>query len=328
MLQNSPAAFVSHLNFSWKVALLFVEEFRLNVFDVSVESVVRDSKTKKFVPSIDHDALNPSPDSQVPPVLLSYLTTMSLKPEVLIVLESEATALVLVELARVPGFVQLFEGDTVQPLRSPSLKLSEKIVSALTKLIKNKTANIPSTNPLNEVFVFMCNHFAVTSIYKHLCLKKYKLGIVVKKFIYSSILCITSKELLNMVLRSSENTIGAWAFLVGVILAIVIGLATSLASIISIPFLTLNSKAIYSILVLLGIAVGFFNVGGRESQTFLIAGAVLVIVSRFGMDGVTGTLIGIGIGDMVRSVFAALLTLFAPATIIVALKTVFSIAKV
>lgn len=126
-------------------------------------------------------------------------------------------------------------------------------------------------------------------------------------------------------IRSQENTIGAWAFLVGVILAIIIGLSTTL---ISIPALTIYSKQIYAILVLLGILVGFLNVTGKDSQTFLIAGAVLVIVSKFGLDSVSGTLIGIGIGDAVSSVFGALIALFAPATIIVALKTVFSIAKV
>ena len=128
-----------------------------------------------------------------------------------------------------------------------------------------------------------------------------------------------------MVLKSKENSIGAWAFLVGVILAIVIGLSTTL---ISIPALTAYSKQIYAILVLLGIFVGFMNVAGKDSQTFLLAGTVLVIVSKFGMEGVTGSLIGIGVGDAVSSVFGALLALFAPATIIVALKTVFSIAKV
>ena len=128
-----------------------------------------------------------------------------------------------------------------------------------------------------------------------------------------------------MGLKSKENTIGAWTFLIGVVLAIIIGLSTTL---ISIPALTTYSPQIYAILVLIGLAVGFLNVTGKDSQTFLIAGAVLVIVSRFGMDSVTGSLIGIGVGDAVSSVFGALIALFAPATIIVALKTVFSIAKV
>lgn len=128
-----------------------------------------------------------------------------------------------------------------------------------------------------------------------------------------------------MPIKSKENSVGAWAFLIGVVLAIIIGLSTSLFSI---PTLTKYSAQIYAILVILGLIIGFMNVAGKDSQTFLITGAILVIVSKFGMESITGSLIGIGIGDLVSSVFAALLALFVPATIIVALKTVFSIAKI
>ena len=126
-------------------------------------------------------------------------------------------------------------------------------------------------------------------------------------------------------LRSRENFLGAWAFLVGVVLAVIIGLSTTF---LPIPALVNYSKQIYATLVFLGIIVGAMNVTGKDSQTFLIAGAVLVIVSRFGMDSVSGSVIGIDLRDAVTSVFSALLVLFAPATIIVALKTVFSIARV
>ena len=128
-----------------------------------------------------------------------------------------------------------------------------------------------------------------------------------------------------MAIRSRENTLGAWAFLIGVILAIIIGLGTSL---ISIPELVKYNTVLFAILVILGLVVGFMNVTDKDSQTFLIAGAVLVIVSKFGMEGVTGTLIGINVGNVVTHIFSALLTLFVPATIIVALKTVFGIAKI
>lgn len=130
-----------------------------------------------------------------------------------------------------------------------------------------------------------------------------------------------------MVLRSQENSFGAWAFLVGVVLAVIIGISTS-------KFLSINSLAsysapIYAVLVLIGIVVGFsINVSENNSQTFLIAGTILVIVSSFGKESVTGSLIGIGLGDTVTSTFSALLALFVPATIIVAIKTVFSIAKI
>jgi len=106
---------------------------------------------------------------------------------------------------------------------------------------------------------------------------------------------------------------------------VLIGLSTTL---IPIPFLVEYSVQIYGILVILGLIVGFMHTSGRDSQSFMWAGTALVVVSKFGMDSVRGSLIGIGIGDAVSSVFGALLALFVPATIIVALKTVFSIAKV
>ena len=130
-----------------------------------------------------------------------------------------------------------------------------------------------------------------------------------------------------MVLKAREYSIGAWAFLLGVLLAVIIGV--SMSSFLPFEALTKFSPQIYAILVILGIVVGFsINVSGKDSQTFLITGAILVIVSKFGMESVTGSLIGIGIGDLVVSVFGALLALFVPATIIVALKSLFSLAKV
>ena len=130
-----------------------------------------------------------------------------------------------------------------------------------------------------------------------------------------------------MVIKAKENSLGAWAFLIGVVLAVIIGLSS--AAFLKIGLVTKYSPQIYAILVILGLFVGFFiNIRGKDTQTFLIAGAILVVVSKFGMESVTGSLIGIGIGDVVTSVFGALLALFVPATIIVALKTVFSLAKI
>lgn len=127
-------------------------------------------------------------------------------------------------------------------------------------------------------------------------------------------------------MKSKENSIGAWAFLIGVILAVVVGLSTIL---IPISSLTKYSSFIYLILVILGVIVGAsINTTGRDSQTFLITGAIIVLVGKFGMESVISSLIGIGAGDTASSIFASLLALFVPATIIVALKTVFGMARV
>ena len=133
------------------------------------------------------------------------------------------------------------------------------------------------------------------------------------------------RGIFTMPIKSRENSFGAMAFLAGVILAIVIGIFTVM---IPIPTLTQYSGQLYGILVLLGILVGFMNVGGKDTQTFLLAGAIIVIVSKFGMDSVYGSLLGVGLVASVRTIFGALLTLFVPATIIVALKAVFSISNI
>ena len=130
-----------------------------------------------------------------------------------------------------------------------------------------------------------------------------------------------------MVLRSKENSVGAWSFLIGIILAVIIGISAS--SLFSWQKITVYSSQIYGILVLLGLIVGYnIKVSGKDAQNFLLTGTVLVIVSRFGMESVTGSLIGIGIGDTVKSTFSALLALFVPATIFVAIKSVFSMSRI
>lgn len=128
-------------------------------------------------------------------------------------------------------------------------------------------------------------------------------------------------------IKSRENSFGAWVFLIGVILAVVIGIST--ASFLSFESITKHSAKIYGLLVLIGIVVGFsIDLSGRDAQTFLIGGAVLVIVSGIGMESVTSSLLGIGIDKVGSTIFAALLALFVPATIVVAIKTVFSIARI
>ncbi|MBW6442449.1 hypothetical protein K0A97_01540 [Patescibacteria group bacterium] len=128
-----------------------------------------------------------------------------------------------------------------------------------------------------------------------------------------------------MAIKSKENSVGAWAFLIGVVLATLVGLSST---IFSIPYVVTYSAQIYGILVILGLVIGFVNIPGKDSQTFLMAGTALVVVSRFGMDGVRGSIIGVGVGDAVAAIFGAFLALFVPATIVVALKSVFSISKI
>ena len=110
--------------------------------------------------------------------------------------------------------------------------------------------------------------------------------------------------------KSVGNLLGAWAFLIGVLLAIVVGLFGNL----------FTGEWIWWVLVLAGVLVGLFNVGVKETSTFLTAAVVLVIVSYMGQSA-------LGVIDVLGRVLAALLVLFVPATVVVALKTVMAIAR-
>jgi hypothetical protein len=121
-------------------------------------------------------------------------------------------------------------------------------------------------------------------------------------------------------MKSKENLIGAWAFLIGVILAVAIGLFNPIPG-------TNASTIAYAFLVVLGFVVGILNVADKDSMTFLIAAVSLVVVSGFGQQ----TLIFISninpILSYLNTILSALLVMFVPATILVALKAVFSISS-
>jgi len=121
-----------------------------------------------------------------------------------------------------------------------------------------------------------------------------------------------------MAIRLRENLIGAWAFLTGIILAILIGVFAG----------TIINPIILGILALLGLIMGYF-VAEHNVQTFLLASVSLVVVSYAGISGLVigAAVLGIEIGRIVSSILSSLLVLFVPATIVVTIKTVFSLAK-
>ena len=108
--------------------------------------------------------------------------------------------------------------------------------------------------------------------------------------------------------KKSGNMLGSWSFLIGVILALVFGLIGNL------------SPGVTYVLVVLGIVIGLLNIADEEAHPFLISGAVLVIVSTLG-QGVVQTV------PIFYITLQALTMLFVPATIIVALKHVFTLAR-
>ncbi len=108
--------------------------------------------------------------------------------------------------------------------------------------------------------------------------------------------------------KHNENMIGGWAFLIGVVLAIVFALFGVL------------SPTVSWILIVIGLVVGFLNIADEEATPFLMSGAVLIIASAFGQNAIQ-------VSAILSRVLSALLMIFVPATIVVAIRNTFSLAR-
>ena len=116
-----------------------------------------------------------------------------------------------------------------------------------------------------------------------------------------------------MAKKGGMESVGKWAFFIGMLLAVILGLFGSALG-------TGLSETGILVLAIIGLIVGLFNVADKEVTPFLMSGVVLIIASALG---------GSIMGDIpyVGSVLDALLAVFVPATVIVAVKNVFSLAR-
>jgi hypothetical protein len=106
--------------------------------------------------------------------------------------------------------------------------------------------------------------------------------------------------------------IGSWAFIIGMIVALLIG-----------AFGAGNTPVATSVLIILGLIVGFLNVTGRETTPFLLASVSLVVVSALGGQIFPNSY---SIFGVLQNILSAIITFVMPATIIVALKAIYALA--
>lgn len=114
-------------------------------------------------------------------------------------------------------------------------------------------------------------------------------------------------------MAKTSNLLGSWIFLIGVLLALTFGVLSALG------IVDLTQTVMASVMVVIGLIVGLFNVTGGESLPFLVSGIALIIASVFG----AGIMMQI---PVISDTLNALLLIFVPATIIVAVKNVFSLS--
>ncbi len=115
--------------------------------------------------------------------------------------------------------------------------------------------------------------------------------------------------------KAGVPRVGEWSFLVGVLLAIVLGLFPQPGW----------QATVTLILVVLGIIVALVNVTSKETSTFLIAAIALLVAASAGAAGGFGALPAVG--TYLLNVFDNLVVFVAPAAVIVALKGVYQLAK-
>ena len=106
--------------------------------------------------------------------------------------------------------------------------------------------------------------------------------------------------------------IGKYAFLIGILIAVVLGFVTSYASI------------LMMILVVLGLIVGFLHIPEKKSTNFLIAAITLIVGGVAGLEVIT--VLGV-ITTYITAIIGNIIAFVSAAALVVALKTVVQLAK-
>jgi len=115
-----------------------------------------------------------------------------------------------------------------------------------------------------------------------------------------------------------DKKVGHYSFIGGVIIAVILGLA--------LPIGDQLTAILTSLLVVLGLIVGFMNVTGKETKEYLIVAVILVIASYAG--SAAGTLGSVMyVGPYLQGIFSAIMAFLVPATIVVGLKDIMSLSE-
>ena len=110
---------------------------------------------------------------------------------------------------------------------------------------------------------------------------------------------------------TSNPRVGEWAFLVGLLLAIVLGLFPQ----------ALTATTTTAVLVVLGFIVGLVNIVKREDDNFLIASIALLVAGTAGYGVLPG------IGAYLGAVLTNITAFVAPAAVIVAIREIYQLAR-
>ncbi len=109
---------------------------------------------------------------------------------------------------------------------------------------------------------------------------------------------------------------GEWAYLAAVAIAVLAGIATGVGITVSlVPLL----------LVVLGIVVGLLNITEKETQSFLLSSAALLLAGTAGFITIDNVIPSVG--TMLDAIVKNIGIMVAPAAVIVAVKAIQGLAS-
>ena len=118
------------------------------------------------------------------------------------------------------------------------------------------------------------------------------------------------------------QSLGYWAFIIGVIIALILGAASS--------YVADFTGWLLLALVILGFVVGLLNIGDKEIQSFLIAAIALMAsgpLFNLALVGIEHVPLINDILEIIAGIFGYVGIFVAPAALIVALKSVYSLGS-
>jgi len=129
----------------------------------------------------------------------------------------------------------------------------------------------------------------------------------------------------KMAKSKTARNIGGWAFMIGFLIALIVGIFAGINAIDNrAPDANVSSLMI-GILVLLGLIVGVVNVSSSETLLFLVC-AMAIMITPSGFSALGN--IGMGAIAAFLGALTSMLAVFvAPAAVIVALKGIYSAAR-
>tara|TARA_Y100000310_G_C20469774_1_gene709391 strand:- start:472 stop:837 length:366 start_codon:yes stop_codon:yes gene_type:complete len=120
-----------------------------------------------------------------------------------------------------------------------------------------------------------------------------------------------------MARKGVVNKLIAYAFTIGVLVALVLGLISTMVPKTVAPYLT-------SLLILAGIVVGFFNITPKEAESYVLFVTAIVIVTSLSKGSFGAVQY---VGTYLESVLTSIMAFIVPSVIVVGLKTVVNLAK-